>query len=167
MLSPKIAKIQQTQFVVLESSIKINLPDENSPVDLSLIPIELEFDILHDPDSEPDMIRIIMSINGNRLSQVPGYEIFLRVGGEYKLAEDLLPSSEAAQNLVQGSAVACMINEIRVYIQTMTCFYPFGPYIMPMFDMKDIWDQKRGLDPNLETSKSQEKPRSRRRKTSS
>ena len=163
MLTPVNAKIQQTQFVVLESSVKIVLQDETTEVDITKVPIEMDFDISHNHEVEPDIVRIILEIHTNQQGEFPGYELFLRVGGEYRLAEDLDPFGDESKALISNSAVTCLINEARVYLQTITSFSLFGPYIMPMLDMGDIWKQKYEFD--AESTKPETKTKSRKKKS--
>ncbi|MCK9309316.1 MAG: hypothetical protein PHH43_00055 [Candidatus Cloacimonetes bacterium] len=139
---PKNARIQQTQFVILESSVKVHIPKDATQIDLCKMPIEIDFDILQDHNSEPYAARVVMTIKSNNKKEVPGYAIFLKVGGEYKLSEELEVMGEDYRMLVSNSAVACLINESRVYLQTLTAFFPFGSYIMPMIDMNNLWEQK-------------------------
>jgi hypothetical protein len=143
---PKNARIQQTQFIVLESSVKVIISKETTQIDVSQIPIEIDFDILQNPEREPYATRVVMTIKGNSKKEVAGYMIFLKVGGEYRLSEELEVQSNEYRLLISNSAVACLINEARVYLQTLTAFFPFGPYIMPMIDMNDIWEQKSSIE---------------------
>lgn len=142
-MNPKISPLQQTQFVVLESSVKIYLPEESQELDLSKIPISMQFDFLEPEDNDPQCFKIVLSVAGNESESVPGYKFDLTVGGEYRLSESIKPGSDEFYAYQTGSALACLINESRVFLQTVTAFLPFGSYIMPMVDLNDLLLQKR------------------------
>jgi len=139
---PQKAKIQQLQFVIMYSLVEIYVAEDATKVDLSQIPIDIDFDILQNLEETPHLVRIVMTIKGNCEKAVSGYVFELKVGGEYKVSDELEVMGDNYKSLVQGSAVACLINEVRVYLQTITSFYPFKSYIMPMIDMKDLWEKK-------------------------
>lgn len=145
------AKIQQTQFVVLQSSVKIHINKKKQPIRLEEIPLDIEFDILENKAAGPRLVRVVMTIKGNSEKTVSGYVFELRIGGQYTISEEVDVDSSEYHNLVQISAVACLINEARVYLQTLTAFFPFNSYIMPMIDMPELWKQKSDL--KIETEK--------------
>lgn len=157
-MKPLDAKIQQSQFVVLQSFVKLHVEKNAKKIDLSELPIDMEFDILYNREEEPYTVRLMMTIKGNTDKRVSGYMFELKVGGEYRLSEDLEIMGDEFKSLVQSSALACLINESRVYLQTLTAFFPFGEYIMPMIDMKDLWKQK--IDSQAEEKETpKEKPK--------
>jgi hypothetical protein len=141
-MKPKNSPLQQTQFVVLDSSIKLYVPDNASEIDLSKIPVTMDFDLLENENNDPHTLRIVLSITGNESDQVPGYIFNLTVGGEYSLSNNIEPGSDEYKAYVKNSALACLINESRVFLQTISSFLPFGSYIMPMVDLNDLLLQK-------------------------
>ena len=153
-------KIQQTQFIVMSSQVDIHINKKSKKVNLNEMPIDIEFDILQNIENEPYVVRVLMTLSGNTEKTVSGYVFEIKVGGEYKLSEDLEVMGTNYKHLVNNSAVPCLINETRVFLQTLTSFYPFGSYIMPMIDMKDLWDKKFAKsekEPDTEAPVNQEK----------
>lgn len=148
------AKIQQTKFVVLSSSIKTHIVKEDTSIDLSKIPIDTDYQILTHQDQGPHTARVVLTINGNSTKAVSGYVFELRFGAEYKLAEEIDPESREYADLLHFSALTCVINEARTYLQAQTAFFPFGSYIMPMIDMQDLVRQKAKLPKSEEAKKS-------------
>ena len=140
---PKNAPIQQTQFAVLESSVAVNVRKADKEVDLNAIPLDIDYDIYFKTDTDRHIFRIVMTIKGNTKKTVPGYIFMLKVGGEYLLSEDIEPESREYNAYLSNTGVACLINEARVYLQTLTAFSPFGAYIMPMVDMADLTTQQK------------------------
>jgi len=138
---PLDAKIQQIQFVVMKSSIDIHVTEKTKRIDTSKIPLDIDFEILQRNDN-PYFVRVVMTIKGNHDKSVAGYVFEVKVGGEYKISEEVVLDDDEFKAYVQNSAVACLINETRLYLQTLTSFHPFRSYIMPMIDMKNLWEQK-------------------------
>lgn len=149
---PLNAKIQQIQFVVMKSSIDIHVNEKTKRIDTSKIPLDIDFEILQ-RDDNPYFVRVVMTIKGNQDKSMSGYVFEVRVGGEYKISEEIVIDSDEFKAYVQNSAVACLINETRLYLQTLTSFHPFRSYIMPMIDMRDLWEQKTKI-----SKEKQEKP---------
>ncbi|PKN72927.1 MAG: hypothetical protein CVU50_05205 [Candidatus Cloacimonetes bacterium HGW-Cloacimonetes-3] len=139
---PQNAPIQQTQFAVLQSSIALNVNKKTKQVSLAAIPLEIEYDIYFNDEIGPYAFRIVMTIKGNAKKTVPGYVFTLKVGSEYKLSEDLAIDGDDYKMYVSNTGVACLINEARVYLQSLSAFFPFGAYIMPMVDMRDLMSQR-------------------------
>ncbi len=144
-MKPKKSPLQQTEFVVLESSVKVYLPEDARELDLCDIPVSIDFEVLEQESIDPSTFRIILELKGNESESVPGYKFELTVGGEYHISEEITPGSPEFIALVQSSALACLINESRVYLQTITAFLPFGSYILPMVDLNDLVQQKKKI----------------------
>lgn len=140
---PQKAAIQQTQFAVLQSSVEVKVNKKNKQVDLNDIPLEIDYDVYFNEDMGPYLFRIVMTIKGNAKKSVSGYVFTLKVGGEYQLADELAIDSDEYKVYISNTGVACLINEARVYLQTLTAFFPFGAYIMPMVDMGDLMSKRR------------------------
>ncbi len=140
-MNPKKSPIQQTQFAVLQSSVSVFVNKKTKQVDLKDIPLDIDYDVYFNDILGPYIYRVVMTIKGNAKKSVPGYVFTLKVGGEYQLSEELECTSKDYDSYVYNTGVACLINEARVYLQTLTAFFPFGAYIMPMIDMNDIMKQ--------------------------
>lgn len=138
---PIKAQIQQTQFAVLQSSVATHINKKNQQINLSEIPLEIDYDIYFNNEIGPHVYRIVMTLKGNSRKAVSGYVFTLKIGGEYRISEDLECESGVYNTYVHNTGVACLINEARVYLQTLTAFFPFGVYIMPMIDMTDLMKQ--------------------------
>lgn len=139
---PQFSPIQQTQFVVLEASVKLCVPGGSGAIDLSQTPIDVDYDIYQKTDT-PHKLRIILTIRGNTAEEIPGYVFMLKTGSEFDISKDLMPSSPEFDDYVYRAALPCAINESRAYLQSMTAFLPFGKYNLPMLDLNDLLMQKR------------------------
>ncbi|HNX37690.1 MAG TPA: hypothetical protein PL124_02060 [Candidatus Cloacimonadota bacterium] len=138
---PLNSPIQQSQFVVLEASVKLFVPDNTTEIDTSKSPIDLDYDIYQSLET-PHKLRIILTIRGNMNEEVPGYVLLLKTGSEFDISPDLAPSSQEFQDFVKRAALPCVINEARAYLQSMTIFLPFGKFTLPMLDINDLLQQK-------------------------
>jgi hypothetical protein len=135
----KHAKIQQKKFVVLESKIEINNTEEKKTT--NILPFDLNFEILI-PSGDSRTIRVILEITVNSERSYDEFVIYTRTGAEYHFTEELSKESKEYHALLSGSALPCLINQTRLYLKTMTSYFPIGEYILPMIDMRDLLKQK-------------------------
>jgi len=136
------AKIQQTQFVVLSSTIKTTMVRSGDSVKINDVPIDIDYEILTNKKLGPHVVRVVMTIKGNNTESIRGYVFELRVGAEYRLSKDIDPASSEYFGLIHYSAVPCVINESRAFLQAQTAFFPFNSYIMPMISVEDLVKSK-------------------------
>ncbi len=143
-MKPKQANINQIGFVVLKSIVDVNFlgKSEESFIDL---PVEIDFNVLKAEDDE-SKIRVVLDLYINVDRSHDGYKIELCTGGEYQFSDEIEPDSEEYTKLMLYSALPCLINQTRLFLETITSFYPMGKYILPMFDMKDLLDKKTQKD---------------------
>lgn len=139
---PIEAPIQQNQFVVLQSSLDHYLGKKGKQLDLSRIPIEIDYDLFFHDELGRHVFRIVMTVKGNSRKTFNGYVFNIKVGAEYRISEEIEADSEQYWMYINNTGVACLLNEVRIYLQTLTAFSVFGPYLLPMIDMGDLMAKK-------------------------
>ena len=152
---PVKAPIQQNHFIVLQSSLDHYLGKKNPQIDSSKNPIEIDYDLYFHDEFGRHVFRIIMTVKGNSKKSVNGYVFSIKVGAEYTLSEEIEVDSEQYWTYIRNTGVACLLNEVRIYLQSLTAFSVFGPYLLPMIDMNDLSRQKSELAHSEEAKISQ------------
>ncbi len=141
----KQAPIDIKRFVVLSVSLEaVPVPPDRKEKQLPPLPLDFDFNVFNNPKEERQL-RIVAQITANREKKVPGYAFRLVAEGWFELSGDA-PTDEAGRRDVLVLALPLLIHSMRGYLLNLTAPAPYGPFPLPMPDVRDLLEKKRLAD---------------------
>jgi preprotein translocase subunit SecB len=146
----KHSKLELKDLVILNLDYQFNTPKENIDVDklMSTYNIDLDFMIIESLANEYKVF-VKASINYNLKKPVYGYSIFIECGSAFKIDSEV--SKDERNQLISNSALVMTLNFLRVSLVNITGSFPFGKYILPSIDVKDLLEQKAIVSKKIST----------------
>ncbi|MDY0152845.1 MAG: hypothetical protein RBS43_11275 [Candidatus Cloacimonas sp.] len=137
----KQSELQQLAFTVLETGVLVIPPDD--AVGGAVNELDIDFD-LYINNEDDHLLRVFYTVKVKVAAskQSAGYQINVRVAGDFEIDRSLPCDSDGFTQLAKFSSVGITYNNLRAYLQTVTSFYPAPPYILPTIDLNDLWIKK-------------------------
>lgn len=130
-------------FVVLDSNIKANFPQEisetNPLCDSDSYPVLIDFQIEKKEDEELYRIFVDLSINPQKES---GYSASIKALGIFAFSDELPVDEATKSTLLRYSGLSICITNVRSYIFNQTSYFPWGPFMFYAIDVNDLLEQK-------------------------
>lgn len=83
-------------------------------------------------------------INYQDTKQLPGYEIFCECTGIFDVDNSEI-TAEEKRALLSNSALVITLNFLRFYIASSTSNFPYGKFLLPSLDLKDLLNKRAQL----------------------
>ncbi|MGI6573156.1 MAG: hypothetical protein ACOX19_07035 [Fermentimonas sp.] len=136
-------------FVILESDIKFNVPQNNEKLDinetLNSYPVNIDFNIQHSLSIELYRVVVSIDINADFETPKPGYSIKLMGIGFFKFDEASQLTEQNKAQMLQTSALSICITNLRFYIANQTSYFPWGSFSFHAIDVQDLLMKKTEL----------------------
>lgn len=131
--------LQQELFVILDSMVKVMVPREDQVEDIDDIWVAPH---VYTHPSEQHCIRVIVEIKvESQTANQPGYSIAVQGSSDFRIDDQVEINSELYNELKKYTAVENTYNNIRIYLQNITSYFPLPPYLLPAVDVKDLWEK--------------------------
>lgn len=133
-------------FVVFGSFFEAIPFDENDEKQkeriLPDIPLEVELDILTDPDDK-NLYNIVLEVSGNRSEKkLPGYSFSIACEGIFSIDNQEQLEKDKIDQLLLYSAVPMVISSLRGYLANISSYSIYGQYLLPSIDLQDLIKKK-------------------------
>ncbi len=128
-------------FAILNSNFKFTPPpiETDIPTLISTYEIDIDFAVVENKDEH---IRVFVKTSINQgANEKAGYSIFAEGASIFNLLKDENMPEDELKSLVQSS-ISIALNNLRGFISSLTSNAPFGRYILPSIDMRDLISQK-------------------------
>ncbi len=136
MVEIRRSELQQEIFVVLDTQISIDLPDDTKSKNVDDLDIILK---IYKNNEDDHLVRIYYEIKAKRTyPDKPGLCIRVQASGDFRIDASIDENSIQFGQLVNFSATAITYNNIRAYLQNTTSYYPVDTYILPAIDLNDL-----------------------------
>ena len=141
-MKAKASPLQLKDFSVFETKFNAIIPDEHVDIDLSTLPVHIDFDIMQ-PEDKEDYSRLLnIEVKINPAKKHAGYSIFLQAGAIFDIAGHAELDDKTIKNLLGISALSISISQVRGYLQNITSYGFCGAYLLPPIDIKNLFDKK-------------------------
>jgi hypothetical protein len=127
------------RFLVVSSHIE-SIPLKDGDKSLPELPIDIDFDFFESKEPKEDY-RIMLKLNTNVNKRIPGYSFSIVTQGIFKFKKKDLKRA-IKRKYVINSGLPIMINSTRLYLSNLTSFGPYGQYLLPLIDVKDLIKKK-------------------------
>ena len=127
------------EFWVVESNLVSVLPVKENQLfeDISL---DIDFDILEGEDN----FKLILRIEGNKGKKKKiGYSFTIVSEGIFNFTKKI--EEKETNSMLLFSALPMMIANVRGYLANISAYAPFGKYLLPSIDMKDLIENKQKM----------------------
>ena len=138
MMKIKQSPLKFEEFYILDSHFQTLNTNDIQKITIENIPIDIDFDILLN-EKENDLFNIVLILNGN-IKEKPeyGYRFTIISNGIFRLKDLDNLDINIANQFIYFSALPILINSIRTYLLNISSFAPFGKYLLPAIDLKDL-----------------------------
>ncbi len=127
------------EFWIVESNLVSVLPVKENQL-FQDIDLDIDFDILEGEDN----FKLILRIEGNQGKKKKiGYSFTIVSEGVFNFTKKI--EEKETNSLLLFSAVPMMIANVRGYLANITAYAPFGKYLLPSIDMKDLIENKQKI----------------------
>ncbi|ARK10381.1 hypothetical protein A6C57_08590 [Fibrella sp. ES10-3-2-2] len=138
--------LELVDFFLLDTQYRYVSPEGELPeADTAVFEnYDVDLDYMFQPDKQDQheiWVYVRTAINCGT-DPLPGYTIFLEGTGHFRAKEQDGMSDEVWGTLLNNSALAIVINNLRSAIMQITAHGPFGKYILPSMDLADLHHQK-------------------------
>ncbi len=142
----KRAPIDLKKFVVPSVRLEtIPVPPDRKEKKLPPLPLDLDFNVFAVPN-EPRLLRIVVRILANGQGKLPGYRFEIVAEGLFEFATEPSATDELKREETVFFALPLLIHSTRAYLLNLTAAGPYGPFALPMPDVKDLLEKKRAAD---------------------
>lgn len=125
-----------TEFWIVESNLVSILPLNEKQL-YQEISLDIDFDILE----ADEYFKLVLKIEGNKAKKKKvGYSFTIVSEGIFNFTKKI--EEKEMNTLLLFSAVPMMIANVRGYLANITAYSPFGKYLLPSIDMKDLIENK-------------------------
>ncbi len=141
----KQAPVDIRKFVVVSVSLDtVPMPPNRKERNLPPLPLDFDFNVFANPQEERQM-RIVVRITANREKKVPGYSFHIAAEGWFEFSE-AAPRDERNREEALMLALPLLVHSIRTYLLHITAPGLYGPFPLPMPDIRDLLEKKRLAD---------------------
>jgi preprotein translocase subunit SecB len=138
----KPSPLQLLDFTVFSFKMGITPTDDPREINLSLLPVEIDFDTFQPKDAEKSIRIIEMNLLVNKAGKKAGYKFSLTASGVFSLEDETSLNENEKNNLLGISTINLMISNIRGFLKNVTSYGTFGAYLLPSVDMNDLMQEK-------------------------
>ncbi len=125
-----------TEFWIVESNLVSILPLNEKQL-FQDIDLDIDFDILE----ADEYFKLVLKIEGNKgKKKKVGYSFTIVSEGIFNFTKKI--EEKEMNSMLLFSALPMMIANIRGYLANITAYAPFGKYLLPSIDMKDLIESK-------------------------
>jgi hypothetical protein len=138
MTIPASKHLKLNRFYITDQSILTKFPVDKHRVHLDRHSFELMHEIFRSEEREGKfdfLVNLNIKINAE---EKPGYVISLGAVGEFSLTKEKEMDEKVEAGYVISSALPMIINSARIYLMSVTAFFPYGPYSLPIVEMGDL-----------------------------
>jgi len=138
----KQAPVDIRKFLVVSVSLDaVPVPPDRQEKQLPPLPLDFDFNVFANPQ-EDRQLRIVVRITANREKKVPGYAFRIVAEGWFEFSE-AAPRDERKREEALMLALPLLVHSIRAYLLNLTAPAPYGPFPLPMPDIRDLLEKKR------------------------
>ncbi len=139
-MKAKQSQLELQNFYILESHVQTVIP-EGYGLDMDFLfepEIDLDFEILDNPQDDEEFALRVMLRNKNAVYTAPGYKFKLVVIGEFFLPDRGHLKPDRHTQYVFYSALPMVISLARAELANITSKGMLGPYWLPSIDLQDL-----------------------------
>jgi preprotein translocase subunit SecB len=140
-MKAKQSPLKVIDFLVINSRLKFNAPSSEVNIKELFTNYSIDIDFARANQGENYQIFMKIAVNEDAPPKEIGYSIFAEVVGIFSLDKNGL-SKEEIENYSNYTSLIITINHLRNFISNLTSYAPFGKYVLPSIDMRDLISQK-------------------------
>ena len=141
-MKAKKSPLKFLDFAIMNSFFETIFPDSNSKCNFEEIPIDIDFETIIDKE-KPNLFNIALNLNGNTTDKpMPGYKFSIIAEGIFELEGYEELEKQKVDQFLLYSAIPMLISSIRNYLLNISSYAPFGKYLLPAIDLKDLIKKK-------------------------
>ena len=141
----KQAPIDIKKFLVVSMALDaVPVPPDRKEKQLPPLPLDFDFNVFADPRDEKHL-RVVVQITGNKEKKVPGYAFRIVAEGWFEFSAAARTDEDGRREALH-LALPILIHSVRGYLLNLTAVAPYGPFPLPMPDVRDLLEKKRLAD---------------------
>lgn len=130
------------EFYITNSTVHSIFPESNKRVRLDRLKVSADFDIFYS-EEDGDNFHFLVNFNIRcNEEEKPGYFIDVGTVGKFSLKNHNGISDKVENQYVLYTALPMVINQTRMFIQTITSMHSLGTYLFPALDLSELIKSK-------------------------
>ncbi len=138
----QLSKLILKEYYITESTIISIYPESKQRVRLDRLKVFADFDIFSNDERNNDFSFLInFNIRCNE-EENPGYFIEVGAVGKFILKGNDSMSDKTKHQYILYTALPMVINQTRLFIQSVTAMHSLGAYLFPALDLNSLIENK-------------------------